>query len=82
MNKLSPILPYLVCPVTRQPLSLAPEDLVAKINTQITNKSLCDANKILVEEPIDSALIRADRQMLYPIRDGIPTLLPGSGLPL
>ncbi len=35
-----------------------------------------------VDEPIEAALIRADRAIAYPIRDGIPVMLATEGLAL
>ena len=33
-----------------------------------------------VDKPVDGALIRADRSIAYPIRDGIPVMLVAEGL--
>ena len=33
-----------------------------------------------VDQPVDGALIRADRSIAYPIRDGIPVMLVAEGL--
>jgi uncharacterized protein len=35
-----------------------------------------------VSRPIAEGLVREDGKMLYPIRDGIPLLVPEEGIPL
>jgi uncharacterized protein len=52
-------LALLRCPLTMQPLRLAPPDLLARLPV-----------------PLDAALVREDGAVVYPIRDGIPVLLP------
>ena len=76
------ILQILVCPETRQPLTEAPADLVAKLNAQITQGSLKNRAGEPVTQPIDSALIRADAQYAYPIRNNLPILLIDQALPI
>ncbi len=63
------MLRILCCPVTHQALRVA--DKVA----------LSDASD-KVSRPIAEGLIREDGRMLYPIRNGIPLLIPEEGIPL
>ena len=69
------LLDILVCPETRQSLTLAGTDEVMVINEQIARGELVNREGKTVTEPVDGALIRADRQVLYPIRDDIPIML-------
>jgi uncharacterized protein YbaR (Trm112 family) len=63
------MLRILCCPVTHQALRVA--DKV----------TLSDASD-KVSRPIAEGLIREDGRMLYPIRNGIPLLIPEEGIPL
>ena len=65
----------LVCPETKQSLTLAEADEVVGINKRIARGELTTRQGTPVREPIDGALIRADRQYFYPIRDDIPIML-------
>lgn len=69
------LLDILVCPETKQTLSLAGADEVADINQRISRGELATRQGVPVREPIDGALIRADRQYFYPVRDDIPIML-------
>jgi uncharacterized protein YbaR (Trm112 family) len=69
------LLQMLCCPKDRTRLSIAPENIVAKINYSILEKKALSANGTVVEEQIEGGLIRADGKLLYPIRKGIPMLL-------
>jgi uncharacterized protein YbaR (Trm112 family) len=65
----------LVCPETKQSLTLAELDEVSGINQRIARGELATRRGAPVREPIDGALIRADRHYFYPIRDDIPIML-------
>ncbi len=69
------LIDILVCPETKQSLTLAEPDEVADINQRIARGELTTRRGAPVREPIDDALIRADRQYFYPIRDDIPIML-------
>ena len=66
-------LTMLVCPITKQPLTMANADVLADLNS----RKISPVNQ--VGEPaagaIAAALINADGRWAYPIRDGIPVLL-------
>jgi uncharacterized protein len=72
----------LVCPVTHQSLELADSALVEKINRAIEAGKLQDQLGRLVKQPITEGLIRLDRKVLYPVRDGIPVMLADEGIAL
>ena len=76
------LLAILCCPETKLDVSLADETLISKINDAVTRGVL--KNKALkpVTELLDGGLIRADRKVLYPIREDIPVMLIEEGIPL
>lgn len=63
------LLEILRCPATRQPLAMAPAEVLARVNAGRS-------------EPILAGLVRADGKMLYPIRDRIPVLLVDEAISL
>jgi len=76
------LLKILACPETKEPVSLAPKELVSKINTAIGLKTVTNRGGKPVTEPIDAGLIRADGKYLYPIRKGIPVMLIEEAIPV
>ena len=71
----SDLLEILVCPESRQPLRLAPGDLIARLNQQIAEKKLRNRGGQPVVKPISEALVREDGRVLYVVDDGIPVML-------
>lgn len=69
------LLDILVCPETKQSLTLAAADELAEINQRIVGGELATRQGTPVTEPVGGALIRADRRYFYPIRDDIPIML-------
>jgi uncharacterized protein YbaR (Trm112 family) len=72
------LLAILRCPENRQPLFPAEPDLLARINVRIFSEaSLTLKNRAgePVREPLAAGLVRQDRVLLYPVRDGLPILL-------
>lgn len=76
------LLALLVCPATHQDVALATPDEIGDINRAIGEGRVRTAAGKPVDEPIEAALIRADRAIAYPIRDGIPVMLATEGLAL
>lgn len=76
------LLQMLVCPETKQPVTLAPANLVERLNERIRQGALVDQGGESVKEPIDEGLLRQDGTILYPIIDGIPRMLIERGIPL
>ena len=76
------LLAILCCPDTKQDVSLADEALIAKLNEAVSRGQLKNKASKPVAEPLDGGLIRADRKMLYPIREDIPVMLIEEGIPL
>ena len=69
------LLDILVCPDSRQSLSLAGAEELAGINQRIAKRELVNRAGAVVTQEIEGALIREDRQYFYPIRDDIPVML-------
>jgi uncharacterized protein YbaR (Trm112 family) len=76
------LLALLVCPETHQDVALALPDEIAQINASIAQGLVHTTAGVAVEQPVEAALIRIDRRVAYPIRDGIPVMLVPEGLDL
>jgi uncharacterized protein YbaR (Trm112 family) len=74
------LLALLVCPETHQDLALATPGEIALLNEAIRLGQVRTAGGSPVEQPVEGALIRQDRLIAYPIRDGIPVMLVAEGL--
>jgi uncharacterized protein len=72
----------LACPETHQPVHVADEATVAKINAAIAAGSVKNRDGEAVSEAIQAGLIREDGAYLYPVRDDIPVMLIGEAIPL
>jgi len=69
------LLDILVCPETKQPLTMASQSLVVQINERIADGTLKSRAGAAITEAIDSGLVREDGRYLYPVRDDIPIML-------
>jgi len=74
------LLALLVCPETHQDVALATAGEIVLLNAAIGAGRVRTAGGNPVDEPVEGALIRADRSIAYPIRDGIPVMLVAEGL--
>ena len=64
------------CPETLQPLRVATAEELARVNREgVVNRSGSPVSPVVQE-----GLVREDGKILYPNRDGIPTLLVGEGI--
>lgn len=70
------------CPLTRETVLNADESLIDELNRLIAGQSLRTQNGTLIRAPLDGGLIRSDRKLLYPVRDGIPIMLTDEAIPL
>lgn len=71
----------LVCPETREPLSVLDDKALAELNAAIAAGSVKNRNGDAVDKALDGGLVRADGKVVYPIWDDIPNLLVSEGLP-
>ena len=76
------LLALLVCPDTHQDVALAGPEEVAALNAAIRQGGVRTVAGTAVAAAVDGALIRSDRAVAYPIRNGIPVMLIAEGLSL
>lgn len=76
------LLDILVCPETKQPVSLADAELLDRLNARVRDGTLENRAAQTVAEPLDAALVREDRVVCYAIRDDIPIMLIEEAIPL
>ena len=76
------LLAILCCPETNLDVTLADDALISKMNDAVSRGVLKNKAQKPVTEPLDGGLIRADRKILYPIREDIPVMLIEEGIPL
>jgi uncharacterized protein YbaR (Trm112 family) len=73
------LLALLVCPETHQDLTEAGPEEVTRLNEAIQQGTVRTAAGEPAQ-PVEGALIRADRLIAYPVRDEIPVMLIAEGL--
>lgn len=75
------LLKILACPETHQPLAEATAELLAAANAKIAAGAKNRGGKP-AGKPLEAGLVRQDRKVVYPVRDGIPVLLIDEGIEL
>jgi uncharacterized protein YbaR (Trm112 family) len=76
------LLDILVCPENKTPVTVIADELIAKINSAISDGSVKNRSGEAVSDPIDGGLVREDGAYLYPIRDDIPIMLVDEAFPM
>ena len=76
------LLAILCCPETKQDVALADDALIARLNNRVGKGDLKNKAGQPVTEKLDGGLLRADKKILYPIREDIPVMLIEEGIPL
>jgi uncharacterized protein YbaR (Trm112 family) len=69
------LLEILVCPETKQPVTPAADDVIAKLNEEISAERLKNRGGERVEQAIAEGLVREDGKILYIVDEGIPVML-------
>ena len=72
----------LVCPETHQPLHEAEPALLDQLNALIRAEELRNRSGDLITESLPEGLIREDRQLLFPVVDGIPKMIVDEAIAL
>jgi uncharacterized protein YbaR (Trm112 family) len=72
----------LVCPETKRPVRAATADELAKLNASIRDGSARNRGGSPVERELSEALVREDGAVLFPVEDGIPSMLVEESIPL
>jgi len=72
----------LVCPETKRAVRPATADELSQVNGKVRDGSLRNRGGARVEQEIAEALVREDGQVLFPILDGIPSMLIEESIPL
>ena len=74
------LLAILACPVSRQPLAHADDALLGRVNERIAAGGVQNVGGTAVSNALESALVREDGTLVYPVRDDIPVLLREEGI--
>ena len=83
MERVDPeLVEILICPDTKENVDLAPAEVIKKINLAIKEKQVRNLDDQPVEEALQDGLIRDDGEIIYPVRDCIPVMLIGEGIPM
>ena len=69
------LLEILVCPETKQGLSMADADTLGRVNEAVEGKTLQNQGGDRVKDRIEEGLVREDGKVLYPVMDDIPVML-------
>jgi len=69
------------CPEDHSKLTLVDSATVARLNAAVAARRLKTRGGQVIDKPLDGALIREDRRILYPIIDQIPILLIDEAIP-
>lgn len=76
------LLQILACPDTHQSLAEADAATLERVNAAIAKGSAKNKGGKPVTDKLVEGLVREDKKIVYPIRDGIPVLLVDEGIPL
>lgn len=74
------LLEILVCPETKVPVEMMPDEMLAGLNAQIEKGAIQNVEGKTLEEPIKEALVTTDGKTAYRIDDNVPVMLIGEGI--
>ncbi len=75
------LLDVLVCPVSKQPVFPADQEMLDLLNRLIQKGKICSADGKSVERPVSEALITRNHGMIYRVEGGVPIMLEDQGIP-
>ncbi|MGI9311389.1 MAG: Trm112 family protein [bacterium] len=75
------LLEILVCPITKQPVSLLDPARLGRVNALIAQGALQTLDGAKIEHPLQAALITRNGATLYRIDDDIPVMLEEQSIP-
>ena len=78
----SELVEILVCPANRERVSLVRRKILDRLNQAIAEGRILNVDETPVSEPLQDGLLREDGKILYPVRDAIPVMLMGEGIPM
>lgn len=76
------LLEILRCPQDRSRLHRADEATIARINRAIAAGKVVNVVGERIEKPLDGGLVREAGDLLYPVLDKIPVMLPDEAIDL
>ena len=83
MSNIDPfLLSILVCPETKQKVTIAVPALTEQLLKKLESGSLVAKGGHTIKHKFESGLIREDKTVFFPIRDGIPVMLMDEAIDL
>ncbi|MEM7610793.1 MAG: Trm112 family protein [Pseudomonadota bacterium] len=76
------LLDIVCCPLTHQPLHKASAPLLGTLNQRIEQGEMHNASGTILDAQLQAALVTEDERRIYPIYDGLVSLLASESIVL
>ncbi|TWU54447.1 hypothetical protein Poly51_31660 [Rubripirellula tenax] len=76
------LISLLRCPIDGTPLKEADSSIIDRVNQAIAAGSLRDRHDQKISRPVDGGLANQSQTRIYPIREGIPSLVADEAIDL